>query len=220
MTPIDPAKERERLVKLYAGMSDGELLKVGKDPAALTDQAFVVLRQEVARRGLEWIGSDMPLPSQIEKKEAAEDLGNTPVVLRQYRDMPEAISDRMVLEAAGIQCYLANENMVRTDWLWSNLLGGMKLLVKQSDMEDAAKLIDSRAEEKFVVEGVGEYKKERCPNCGSDDVSCDELMKRIAAAGLLLQLPIAMTQRGWNCHVCGHAWEVADTLKTDNDGGL
>jgi hypothetical protein len=214
MAKMDPEQERERLAARYAGMSDQELQKVGQNPAALTDWAFGVLREEMAKRGLDWAGKDLPLPSKLVRAEAKEDVGNTPVVIRQYRDVPEAMTDRMILEAAGIDCYLYDENMVRLDWLWSNLLGGLKLVVRQSDVEDAEKALNSKPDGKFDVEGVGEYEQELCPKCGSKDVSCDELLKRIAGAGLLLGLPIAIHQRGWNCHNCGHIWEVAEEGKS------
>jgi hypothetical protein len=213
MAKIDPAQERGRLAARYAAMSDLELHKVGQNPAALTDWAFEALREEMAKRGLDWAGKDLPLPSKMVRAEAKEDVGNTPVVIRQYRDIPEAMTDRMILETASIDCYLYDENMVRLDWLWSNLLGGLKLVVRQSDVEDAEKALISKPDEKFDVEGVGEYAQELCPKCGSKDVSCDELLKRVAGAGLFLGLPIAMHQKGWNCHSCGHIWEVAEDAK-------
>jgi len=215
MAKIDPAQERERLAARYAAMSDLELQRVGSEPRALTDWAFEALCEEMGRRGLDWAGKDLPIPSQMVRTKAEEDLGNTPVVLRQYRDMTEAMTDRMILEAADIDCYLYDENMVRLDWLWSNLLGGLKLVVRQSDAEDAERALNSEPGEKFEVEGVGEYEQERCPKCGSNDVSCDELMKRIAGAGLFLGMPIAIHQKGWNCHNCGHTWEVAEAGKSD-----
>jgi hypothetical protein len=218
MAKIDPQQERERLAARYAAMSDMELKKVGGDPASLTDSAFEALREEMAKRGLDWVGKDLPIPSQMARTEAKKDVGNIPVVIRQYRDIPEAMTDRMILEAADIDCYLYDENMVRLDWLWSNLLGGLKLVVRQSDAEDAEKALNSKPSEKFNVEGVGEYEQEVCPKCGSKDVSCDELMKRIAGAGLLLLgLPIAIHQKGWNCHSCGHTWEVAEEAKTGTE---
>lgn len=215
MAKIDPQQERERLTALYAAMSDLELHKVGQNPAALTDWAFDALRAEMAKRGLDWAGKDLPIPSKMVRAEAKEDAGNTPVVIRQYRDIPEAMTDRMILEAADIDCYLYDENMVRLDWLWSNLLGGLKLVVRRSDAEDAEKALNSEPAEKFDVEGVGEYEQELCPKCGSKDVFCDELLKRIAGAGLLVGLPIAMHQKGWNCHSCGHIWEVAEAATKD-----
>ena len=65
MAKIDQEKERQRLASLYAEMSDLELRNVGNNPESLTDWAFAALRQEMNKRGLDWSGKDMPLPSQI-----------------------------------------------------------------------------------------------------------------------------------------------------------
>jgi hypothetical protein len=216
MTRIDSEQERERLAARYAAMSDLELAKVGEEPAKLTDWAFLALRAEMAKRGLQWAGANLPLPSQMQPSSSPDESENAPIVIRQYRDMPAAVTDRMVLEAGGIECFLYDENMVRLDWLWSNLLGGLKLVVRRKDAQDAETLLQSKAEGKFEVEGVGEYQQELCPKCGSDDISCDELMKRIAGASLLVGVPIALVQRGWNCHACGHTWEVAEEAKSDS----
>jgi len=142
---------------------------------------------------------------------------DAPVVVRAYRDMPEAMTDRMILETAGIDCCLYDENTVRLDWLWSNLLGGVKLVVRGRDRKQAEKLLAQNAPEKFAVDGVGEYRQDRCPKCGSEDVSCHELRKQIAGAGLLIGLPIAINRRGWKCHACGHAWNEAEGMHSKTE---
>lgn len=148
MGKINRSEERERLIALYSGMSDLELQKVGKNPETLTDWAFETLREEMKKRGLEWPGQDMSLPSQMVRAEGAQDpvddLGNRPVILRRYRDMPEAFIERSVLEDAGIECVLQDDNTVRMDWLWSNAVGGIKLVVREKDAEEAEKLLSQR----------------------------------------------------------------------------
>jgi hypothetical protein len=47
MVKMDWAKERERLVKLYGEMADGELEKVGAEADGLNDVAREVLRAEI-----------------------------------------------------------------------------------------------------------------------------------------------------------------------------
>jgi len=49
-----------------------------------------------------------------------------------------------VLEDADILCFLEDENVVRMDWLWSNAMGGIKLVVRKKDAEEAAKLLSER----------------------------------------------------------------------------
>jgi hypothetical protein len=141
MANIDPEREKQRLSVLYAGMTDLELQKVGSDAGALTDWAFEVLREERKKRSLDWAGKDMPLPSQMVISEDTEDLGNRPIVIRRYRDMPEAFVARSVLEDAGIECVLQDDNVVAMDWFWSNAMGGIKLVVRQKDAEESEQLL-------------------------------------------------------------------------------
>ena len=62
--------------------------------------------------------------------------------------MPQAFVEKSVLEDAGIQCFLDDENVVRMDWLWSNAMGGIKLVVRKKDAEEAERLLsESPADE-------------------------------------------------------------------------
>jgi hypothetical protein len=223
MAKIDPEVERQRLAKLYATMNDLELAEVAGEPTALSEWAFDALRNEMTKRGLDWTGGSAALATLREAASLKTDeSGNVPEVLRVYRDMTDALTDRMVLEGAGIECYLFDENMVRLDWLWSNLLGGVKLVVRKEDVEESELLLGQNVPEKFDLEGAGQYEQPRCPKCGSMDVSFEGLMKRVAGAGLFLGLPIIVKMNGWNCNSCEHQWgiedEDRDTAKTREEG--
>jgi hypothetical protein len=63
------------------------------------------------------------------------------VMLRRYRDLSAAIVVKAILDSAAIECLLGDENMVRLYWFWSNLLGGVKLWVREQDLDQAASLI-------------------------------------------------------------------------------
>jgi hypothetical protein len=141
MSKIDPEQEQARMSAVYSAMSDEELREAGEEPAALTNWAFQALREEMQKRGLDWAGKDMPLPSEMTHSEVAEDPGNRPVVLRRYRDMPTAFVEKSVLDAVGIECFLQDDNVVRMDWLWSNAMGGIKLMVRQGDAQEAEKIL-------------------------------------------------------------------------------
>ncbi len=137
--------------------------------------------------------------------------GLKPVLIRRYRDLPEAAVAQSILESAGIESFLADENLVRLDWFYSNLIGGIKLLVHQDDAQSANALLDEAGPEKFAVEGVGEYELPRCPACGSPDTSLDGLNKPVTFGAMILtNLPIPITRKGWKCHACGHRWEEND----------
>jgi hypothetical protein len=126
--------------------------------------------------------------------------------LCQIRDLSEALLAKSVLDSAGIECFLGDENMVRMDWFWSNLLGGVKLWVREEDAETASSLLDQNTPDRFDVEGIGEYKQPRCPNCQSFDISFEGLKRTIAYTSAFLGVPYPFKGHGWKCHSCGHEW--------------
>lgn len=102
------------------------------------------------------------------------------VVRRQLCDVPAALLAKSILDSAEIECFLAHVNTIRMDWLWSNALGAVKLLVRESDMEAAEELLDQKRVEGFDVEGMGHFIQPRCPHCQSLDVSFKGLNKHLA----------------------------------------
>lgn len=154
MGKTDPESERQRLQLVYSAMSDLELQKVGQDPAALTEVAFESLQKEMAQRGLDWLGKDTAWAAfGAAAKVHSGDHEDAPVVLRIYRDMPEALAAKMTLESAGIECSLFDETFVRMDWLCSNAVGGMKLVARKSDADEALKILDENVPENSEREG-------------------------------------------------------------------
>ena|ERR1700761_7929296 len=133
MTLIDHQKEQQRLTNLYAGMSDVELTELAQDQRSLTEDALGVLESEFTRRGLGFEKKELSLiPDEKDVKL---------ITLQRYRDLPQALVAKGLLESAGIKCFLADENTVRMDWLWSNGLGGVKLWVREDDATEAAALL-------------------------------------------------------------------------------
>jgi len=130
--------ERNRLAQHYAALSDGELLQLAGETESLTEEARTALALEMGRRNI---------PS--EKKGEADDSASGGraelrdlLTIRQFRDLPEALLAKSVLESAGIECFLGDYNLIRMDWLWSNLLGGIKLRVRQEDALVASRLLE------------------------------------------------------------------------------
>jgi hypothetical protein len=208
MSQIDPEKERQRLAALYGGMEDLELEEIVAESESLTDVAKQALQSELSKRG---IAID-PEAAGLAAKEASRKELPRPVIVRRYRDLPEASIAKSILDSAGIESFLADDNMVRLDWFYSNLVGGIKILVREEDAETAAKLLEQEVPEKFDVEGIGEYEQPRCPNCKSLDVSFNGLDKRMTYTAMFVNLPIPITNKDWKCHACGHEWkDDADT---------
>ena len=59
------------------------------------------------------------------------------ITIATFDTMPDAHIALGRLQAAGIDGWLADENLVQTDWLYSIAVGGIKLQVEESDIEDA-----------------------------------------------------------------------------------
>ena len=130
--------------------------------------------------------------------------------------MPGAFLFSSVLDSAGIECYLADENTIRMDWLWSNLLGRIKLCVRRADVDEASSLLNQGVPERFDVEGVGEYQQPRCPMCQSLEVSFRGLNKAVDYISAFLSGPWRLHRSLWQCDVCGHQWPESDEKPPNN----
>ena len=128
------------------------------------------------------------------------------LVLRRFRDLPSALLFGSLLDSAAIECFLADENTIRMDWFWSNLLGGVKLRVRKGDVDSAASLLGPGVPEKFDVEGVGEYQQPRCPNCRSLEISFQGLNKAVDYTRAFLGGHLPHSRILWECDSCGYQW--------------
>jgi hypothetical protein len=135
VTTIDPEKERGRLSEIYSSKTDEELQQVDTQSAELTDIAQEVLREELARRRL---------PQNLEQPHVAgqnelefRDL----VTIRAFWGLLEAQLARGLLDSAGIESFLFDDNMVRMDWFNANALGGVKLRVDTHNVEAANRVL-------------------------------------------------------------------------------
>ena len=132
----DDAQERKRLMDVYSHMTDGELQELAEDMASLTSLASEVLHDEMAGRGL---SPSQPDPDDGSQYEFTLRRMET---IRSFPDVMKAWLAQSSLESAGIECCLADDNMVRLDWGASIVLGGVKLQVKPEDAETALAILD------------------------------------------------------------------------------
>src|SRR5690242_4656711 len=135
-----------QLERTYREMADEELQRIAAQRASLTDLAVSKLQQEFVRRGLDLDAPAVSETVELEQREL--------VSIRRFRDLPEALLAKGGLESAGIECFLVDDNMVRLDWFYSNLVGGVKLAVDAVDAEAAIAILDQPIPESFEVEGV------------------------------------------------------------------
>ena len=199
-------RERQRLAANYAGMADGELQRLARHAESLTDLAWEALEDELDRRHIESESefAEEEFSDRPDKRERLE--VQKLLTLRQFRDLPEALLAKGSLESAGIECFLADENLVRLDWFISNFIGGIKLNVRPEDFANAQKLLDEPILEGIYVQGIGLYEQPRCPKCQSLDVNFQELDRPIAYMSAFLQVPIPMQRPAWHCRACDAEW--------------
>ncbi len=206
-TFFDEERERRRLAANYASMTDGELQGLARHAESLTESAWDVLEDELDRRHIdtdhESADDESHNPAANRQQMEVQEL----LTLRQFRDLPEALLAKGSLESAGIECFLADENLVRLDWFISNFIGGIKLNVHPADFENARKLLDEPILEGLYVQGVGLYEQPRCPKCQSLDVNFQELDRPIAYMSAFLRVPIPIQRPAWRCHGCDAEWE-------------
>ena len=198
-----PADDPQLLAQRYAQMSDEDLLAISSQESELTAAARNVLNAELARRGM---SAARTQPSLGYDEMEFRDL----VTVRRFRDLPEALLAKGSLESAGIECQLVDDNMVRMDWFISNLLGGVKLEVHPEDVESANEILSLPIPDTLEIDGAETYEQPRCPNCGSLEVSFEELNKPVAYVSASIGLPLPVHHAAWRCHACGRRWEDTD----------
>jgi hypothetical protein len=188
----------ENLAEQYAQMSETELMELAHSYDGLLEPAQTALRAEFARRGLE--------PPVVQEPEEWE--LRRLVTVRRYRDLAEAYAGRSLLESADIPAWIADEHLVRMDWFYSNLVGGMRLQVDERDEAAAREILDEKVPP-AIAYGLEEvYVQPTCPTCGSADITFGGGTERGRSfvALYLLSIPVPAREATWHCEACGAQW--------------
>jgi hypothetical protein len=140
---------------------------------------------------------------------------NPLVTIARFRDLPEALLAKGKLESSGIVSFLADAELVRADWLYSNAIGNMRLQVSPADAEEALAVLQEPPPESFSAEETGEaYEQPHCPRCHSLDIGFETLDRFWTfAVWLVAHFPIPFRKKNWKCYACGAEWieEEAET---------
>ena len=132
------------------------------------------------------------------------------VTLWKFRDLPEALLAKGKLESSGIEVILADDELVRMDWLYSNAIGGVSLKVPSEQAEEALAILQEPIPESIDPgDEQPAYLQPRCPKCSSLHVT-HEGLDRIATFGtwLALGFPIRVKADKWRCDECGEEWKT------------
>jgi len=123
----------------------------------------------------------------------------------------EAYLLKVRLESYGIECYLADDITSYIYWLWSLAIGGVKIKVRESDLETVA---DVLAQDPFITDLPEEWAFEdgtvrTCPRCNSPVVFKERFNRRIAFITWLItlgDLAVPIPSKKWKCLICGYRW--------------
>jgi Putative prokaryotic signal transducing protein len=191
----------EDLAAHYARMSETELMELARSYDGLLEIAQEALRAEFARRGL-----DPPLVKEPEEWEFRR-----VVTVRHYRDLTEALVGRSLLESSGIPAWIADEHLVRMDWFYSNLVGGMRLQVDEHDEEAAREILEQGVPETIAYGPEEAFVQPTCPKCGSVQVTLGSGTEsgRSLVALYALSIPVPPREAPWHCEACGTQWADA-----------
>src|SRR5260370_38051624 len=96
-------EDRTRLAQFYAALTDGELQQLAGEAGSLTDEAKGALEAEMSRRKLQANAAGEPA-AEGEDSAAANERAEVRELLtiRQFRDLPEALLAKSVLDSAGL----------------------------------------------------------------------------------------------------------------------
>jgi hypothetical protein len=136
----DHTEERRRL---YARMSGAELRQINRHD--LSDLARKSYDDEVARRGLDLKPSGAAEPEQAPGRQPEL------VSVATFVFPDDAKLARALLESAAIPAYLENEHTLAVNWMLTNAIGGLHLLVPAAFAEEARAILSSRVSDQDLA---------------------------------------------------------------------
>jgi hypothetical protein len=103
------------------------------------------------------------------------------------------------LEAFEVDAVLADDNAVGINWLWSNMLGGVKVRVPESELDEARLVLSLESgEAPEFVESAG-----ICPACGSTNSHAFVDKRGSFLTWLLIGVPVIPALQRRICDDCG-----------------
>ncbi|KXH85604.1 putative signal transducing protein [Chryseobacterium kwangjuense] len=130
-----------------------------------------------------------------------------------YTTALEANRDKQILADSGINSFIANEQLIQSDWLLSQAVGGIQLQVFEDDLEKAQQVLtDFNNNEAYSLEVEHTIENPEfdfvCPKCGSNHIYQDEKPGGIFGISvLLLGLPVKTPSNLYHCYYCGNEFK-------------
>lgn len=135
------------------------------------------------------------------------------VRLKYCENALEANRDKQILAESGINSFIANEQLIQSDWLLSQAVGGIQLQVFEEDLEKAKEVLaDYKDSEAFSLEVEHTIEDPDfdfvCPECGSNHIYRDERPSGGFGLGILiLGIPANIPKNIYHCYYCGNEFK-------------
>ena len=125
-----------------------------------------------------------------------------------YDDPILAHLARNRLEAANLPTFLDGEHHVAMDWMISNAVGGIKLLVAIENRDEAMQILEKSHDIDDALNIASSVDCEQpCPECQSFETYRERLRRKaIFLSILILGIPLPIISRRIVCEACGHKW--------------
>ena len=82
------------------------------------------------------------------------------------------------LESEDIECFIADQNIIQWNWLYSNAVGGIKVQVRESDAKKALDIMRNKSEGLDFSEEDAEIAVLKCPKCNSSYIVYERFAKK------------------------------------------
>lgn len=125
------------------------------------------------------------------------------IVIAKFSYPHEANIAKASLDRAGIESHILDKDTVNIQWLYSITMGGVRLMVAESDAEKAIQILSVDFSEPLENEVAVDKANDVCPNCGSTELSEFTKGKRSAFLEfVLLGFPLLFYKHGYKCKQC------------------
>lgn len=125
------------------------------------------------------------------------------IIVGNYTSLPEAEIAQGILDNAGIESVLLDDNMGRMlSWI---AIGGFRLQVNPEDADAASNLLDAPRDSQPATSS---QQPSRCPNCDSSDIVLQESDTAHTGNPSLSLLAPVESRKYWECKSCGYCWDT------------
>lgn len=132
------------------------------------------------------------------------------ITIATFNEPLQARLAKIKLNEESIKCFLSGENFAATYWLLSGADHGVKLQVKNNDVEKAIEILENNqvSSEQIEEDLKPQPVNPLCPKCGSENTDYEKFSRNTAFLSILfLKFPIPVLRKSYKCNNCGHKWK-------------